>query len=297
MLIFLLRTGLVLLISVKSVFAAAEQDKPGIRRFKTPFPGSTLFAPNDGRSHPGVILLHGSEGGTWSYSMLAAQALAYEGYAALAFCYASCPLGEDSDIYLPHVELHNVELNKTYEAMEWLVKSSFVQGKKLAIHGISRGAEHALLLASLMAANKANVQPAAVAVHAPSDVIWAGWNWQWDNELCRNAKGEWNIACGVSPPPTGTGIQAWLWHGDEKPVAPKLRIEIEKYPGAVLIIHGEMDRIWPAAMSRRIQKIIEGAGRKPEVHFFAEEGHIFKEEARYEEHKILLEFLHRTLGQ
>lgn len=290
--------GLVLLvICAADALAAPKANAPGVRSAPTPFDGSVLFVPNDGKPHPGVVVLHGSDGGTWPYWMLEAQALAYEGYSALAYCYASCPSGDDRDLYLPRVEIHRVELKRTYDALEWLANSAFVGGKKVAIYGYSRGAEHALLLASLMADGKFDVQPTAVAVHAPSDVIWAGWNWQWGNDLCRKHDGTWNKSCGVAPPPQGQGIQGWLWNGADKPVAPAKRIEIEKFNGSVFIVHGEQDRVWPADMSRRIQATIEKAGKKVEAHFVPSEGHIFKHDARLQERQWLLQFLSRTLGQ
>lgn len=290
--------GLALLAACVTAEQAMPKGKaPGIRSLPTRLDGSALFVPNDGKPHPGVVLLHGSEGGTWPYWMIEAQALAYEGYAALAYCYASCPSGDDRDLYLPRTEIHRVELKQTYDALEWLAKSSFVGGKKVALYGYSRGAEQALLLASLLADGKFAVQPAAVAVHAPSDVIWPGWNWQWGNDLCRKHDGTWNAICGVAPPPQGQGIQGWLWNGDTKPVAPTKRIEIEKFKGDVFIVHGEQDRVWPADMSRRIQKTLEKAGKKVEAHFVPGEGHIFKPDARFQEREWLLQFLSRTLGQ
>ena len=289
---------LVLLLTyATTALAAPKTNPPGIRTVPTPFGGSTLFVPNDDKPHPGVLVLHGSDGGTWPYWMLEAQALAYEGYAALAYCYASCPSGDDRDLYLPRVEIHNVELRKTYDALEWLSKSSLVGGKKVALYGYSRGAEHALLLASLMADDKFAAQPAAVAVHAPSDVIWAGWNWQWGNDLCRKPGGTWNEICGVAPPPQGEGIQGWLWNGDDKPVAPTKRIEIERFKGDIFIVHGELDRVWPADMSSRIQKTLESAGKKVETHLVPGEGHIFKPDARLQERQWLLQFLSRVLGK
>ena len=67
--------------------------------------------------------------------------------------------------------------------------------------------------------------------------------------------------------------------------------------GDVFIVHGEKDRVWSADMSRRIQKTLETAGKKAETHFFAGEGHIFKNEARFQERRQLLQFLSRSLGQ
>lgn len=125
-------------------------EKPVVRAIYTPFKG-VLFVPNDGKPHPGILLLHGSEGGLNSITKLEAQALAAQGYAAFAFCYAGCWTGAEADVYRPNHETIDVDLERTRDALTWLAKSEFVGGRKVGIYGVSRGAEQALLLASLLA--------------------------------------------------------------------------------------------------------------------------------------------------
>src|SRR6185503_17960219 len=91
----------------------------GVQSKPTPFPGSHLYTPGDGKPHPAIILLHGSEGGDAGFSDLQAIALAKQGFTVLAFDYFGKSAG------LPH-ELANVEINRAVDAAKWLAKTSDV---------------------------------------------------------------------------------------------------------------------------------------------------------------------------
>jgi len=56
----------------------------------TPFVGSKLFRPDDGRRHLSLILLHGSEGGSDPEFAWYARLWSKLGYSALAYCYFDC---------------------------------------------------------------------------------------------------------------------------------------------------------------------------------------------------------------
>ncbi len=268
-----------------------------VRALPVPFPGSSLYAPNDGLPHPGVVLLHGSEGGTRSSFRAEAQLLAAQGYVALAFCYAGCPEGGERDLYLPRFDLASIPLERTQEALAWLISSELVGGGKVALVGYSRGAEQALILASLLAKESAPAQPAAVAVHAASDVVVPAFNWHWRNELCHDELGTWHEICGIPPPKTPADHPpAWTWRGSTTAVAPGSRIEIERYAGPVFLSHGGRDQIWGIGRTRHIEERLIAAGRAPRVKYFPEEGHHFRLPAEDERKKFLLEFLGMALA-
>jgi dienelactone hydrolase len=122
---------------------AAVVEVPEVRRR---FPGSYMFVPAGGGTHPGVIFFHGSGGGrNTPTSACTARVQAARGYASLAFCYFDC--GDDT---IPEA-LADVDLKRSYDAMVWLKRSPWVNGRKVAMMGASRGAEKAALLASLIA--------------------------------------------------------------------------------------------------------------------------------------------------
>src|SRR5580704_17661402 len=52
----------------------------------------------------------------------------------------------------------------------WPLCAHELSGDKIGLYGVSRGAEHALLLASLMARDGVAGLPDAIAVHTPPDV-------------------------------------------------------------------------------------------------------------------------------
>ena len=195
------------------------------------FPASQVFHP-EGPPKGVVVLLHGSEGGQAPYSAYLAKRLADDGYVAAVFCWYDCG-GTAPDV------IQRVPLERTVAFVDW-VRANDGSGLPLTLYGASRGAEHAVLLASLL---KADDRLDAVAVHAPSDTVVASfdpatWNaitvdggydaaWTWEGEPLYGER---------STPPFGTGP----------------RIAIEDYPGPLWLSHGEDDPLWPAVRSRAL---------------------------------------------
>ncbi len=68
------------LVLVSSISSAHAKSISKIKELPTPFAGSILYTPNDGKPHPGVVVLHGSEGGSLPYNRLEAQFLAAHGW-------------------------------------------------------------------------------------------------------------------------------------------------------------------------------------------------------------------------
>jgi dienelactone hydrolase len=267
-----------------------------IRMEETPFQGSKLYVPTGEGPHPGVLLLHGSGGGTHSAYQLLALYLAAHGYAALAYSY----YGSNDGVVGPRETLGNIELLKTYEAFTWLKKSRFVSGRKVALHGTSRGAEQALLLASLLPGTGFEV-PDAVAVHAPTEVVWGSWNWDWDDQRCwfpdpnDSSKKLWNPNCGPNPIDLSEEENiAWRWQG--QPLALDARIEVEKYPGPYFITHGTSDQIWEVEKTRKIESTLKKADCLHECHYFEGEGHQLGLHAENRRNELLVNFLGRHLG-
>lgn len=297
-----------LLFSFFGVAVSGQESK--ILELTTPFAGSKLFVPSDGKAHPGVLILHGSEGGSLPYYQLEAQFLAAHGYAALAYCWYNCGKNPLTSAIDP---LENVSLDATYGALTWLKESEHVRGKKVAISGTSRGAEEALLLGWLTTRDKL-IAPDAIAVHAPSDVVVTGFTWAamdkrcWvcdgfgldcfqgsENPLAWDwAKTHWNKACGKAPKNPATElIPAWRWKGI--PLLADARIEIESYRGPLFIAHGTKDELWGHDRTLRIRKTLEASGASPEVHLFEGEKHVFSSRSENQKKEWLLEFLGRSL--
>jgi dienelactone hydrolase len=231
-------------------------------------PGSHLMFRPDVVPAPGIVLLHGSEGGSAGYIDEDGMRLAEDGFAVLSFCWFGCPGRPDQILRIP--------LEDTVAAVTWLRDSDAVAGKPVGVYGVSRGAEQAVLLGSLLAGT---ATVATVAVHAPSDTVVASY----DPET------------GSSPyeydPETGEYVlaPAWTWQGE--PLwgertdfgEPGPRIRVEDYPGAMYLSHGTADDLWPVARSQHIEQARDAAGLETEAHYWQGEGHILMDPALVEE--------------
>jgi dienelactone hydrolase len=177
----------------------------------------TLFLPLGKDRHPGVLVLGGSEGGMPTRR---AAWLASHGFAALALAYFRF---DD----LPK-ELAGIPLEYFGQALNWMGRRPEIASGRIAVMGVSRGAELALQLGSMFPAIK------AVVAYAPSNTR---------NPAC----------CGFTSVP-----YAWTWNGAGlafRPVrsmlSPSLEmramIEVQLTEGPILLISGDSDRVWPSS--------------------------------------------------
>jgi len=181
-----------------------------------------LFLPRGSGPHPGVLVLGGSEGGMPSSR---AAWLASHGFAALALAYFRY---DD----LPG-ELAGIPLEYFGTALNWMAHRPEIVADRLAVMGMSRGAELALQVASMVPGVR------AVVAYSPADV-------------------RYPACCGATPVPW-----AWTFHGQPlawRPVrrfspeeAMQAAIRVEQIHGPVLLTSGEADRVWEAsAMAQSI---------------------------------------------
>lgn len=235
---------------------------------------SMLYVPQGRGPVPGLLFLHGSEGGMagWSHT----QAL---WFATLGF--VTCPFAYSKGGNAWHAgDIVDVDLDRTEEALRDLRLHETVSGV-VGLVGASRGAEHALLLVSLMARDGSADLPSAVAVHSPSDTI-AG-----------------AFVSGVfHPKQRETGDpsrRAWRWRGASDDLKPTTPIEIERYAGPLYLSHGEADSVWSVACTRRLEARLRAAGREPEVHYYAGEDHGLRPETANLQRARMAAFFRRHL--
>jgi dienelactone hydrolase len=228
------------------VQAALRRYRGRVLSEPTPFPGSALYVQQGGRPGPGLVLLHGSEGGDAGFSDLMAMDLASRGFSVLAFSYYHSP-------GTPYV-LANIPIERTEEAARWLKDSSWVHGNKVGLYGVSRGAEQAVLLASLLSDSSVI---SAVGVHAPYHAVVESF----DPETYDSVPG-----------PYGRPLPAWTYRGTVPP--PGAAIELEKFAGPVFLSHGTRDEVWGVEETRELERRLVAAGKAPEVHYWPGEGHI-----------------------
>ncbi|MCM5554164.1 S9 family peptidase [Pleomorphomonas sp. NRK KF1] len=121
--------------------------------------GTTYGPPGDG-PFPAVMIFQGSEGALSGWSHRNAVLLAAHGFLAFPYGYSRGGNAWNAG------SIDNVPLDRGVEALAAL-RAFPATGGKVALYGVSRGAEHALLLASLMARDGLAGLPDAVAAHSP----------------------------------------------------------------------------------------------------------------------------------
>ena len=248
-----------------------------ILRREIPQWGTTYGPAGDG-PFPAILVLHGSEGASAGWSHRNAAILAAHGFLAFPFGYSKGGNGWNAG------NIIDVPLDRTVEALAALRAFPFA-GPKVGLYGVSRGGEHALLLASLMARDAVNGLPDAIAVHTPADVICGAFD---AREMRDAGDPGWQ--------PWDPGKRAWTWRGSSDDLLPTTPIEIERYDGPLFISHGTNDRMWSVDMSRRLVARLSGHGKVPESHFYEGQDHTPDSEGANQHHERLIAFFARHLS-
>jgi len=209
----------------------------------------------DTSPRPGVVVFGGSEGGC---PVHVAERLADKGFTCLALSYFNRP-------GLPR-HLVEVPLEYVETAITWLLDQPTVAGDRVGLLGVSKGAELALLCASVFPS-----RVGAVVAYAPSSVVFAGISFGGDGRR----RSSWTHR-GVPVPfvPYAPGSRPSLsWRGLK--LAPMYRaalaqtdaaaaavIPIEQGDAPILLITGDRDSIWPSSeMADAIAVRLAGAGK------------------------------------
>ena len=132
---------------------------PGVTRLVVNEGGviGTLFLPPGAGPHPAVIVLGGSDGGISEHR---SALLASHGYAALSLAYFRCH-------GLPR-SLVNIPLEYFENAIQWIRAQTWLHDHFLAVWGVSRGGELALLIGSTIP------QINGIVAYVPSGVLHGG---------------------------------------------------------------------------------------------------------------------------
>jgi len=198
---------------------------------------------------PGIILLGGSDGEPMKERSVL---LASHGYAVLNLFY----FGHGC---LPK-EFAEVPVEYLTNAVSWLQARERVDPARIGVIGHSRGAEAALLMATL----RPDVR--AVVAVAPSSVIWPGpgasgyfhsaWSLQGQELPSVPVKFSKGVGAFLKEITGGAPIEHRPLFEDalkNQRAVEQATIRVEKIRGAVLLISGKDDRVWPSApMAERI---------------------------------------------
>ncbi|MFK7928932.1 MAG: acyl-CoA thioesterase/BAAT N-terminal domain-containing protein, partial [Myxococcota bacterium] len=125
--------------------------------------------PGGSQSWPVIIALGGSEGGDSAARAFASRFTA-RGYAVVGYPYYS-PAETGQPQALPGLSraFHATDLSRRAGVRDWIRGRAELDGEKIGLYGISKGAEFVLAAASRIDGFS------CVAGIVPSDVIWEGW--------------------------------------------------------------------------------------------------------------------------
>lgn len=246
-------------------------------------PGAVLaYLPGPER-RPAIIVLGGSEGGDW-FAREMAPRLASHGYAVLGVPYYAPPF------VTPHADLKelppafvDIPVDRLERARDWLRGQAGVDAERIAIYGVSKGAEFALL-----AATRLPWITAAVAI-VPSDVVWEGWGLPGQvpgTRSCFSWRGE---ALPFVPyegfaeefARFGSGGKVHMRRPQDAGRAAhpdavaRARIPIETYRGPVLVAGGGDDQVWASgAMAENIARSRAAVGLPTILRVYPDAGHL-----------------------
>jgi dienelactone hydrolase len=206
-----------------------------------------LCDPGDGRRHPGVLVLGGSEGGLGLPD--AAVLLASHGFTTLSLAYFGVK-------GLPPT-LQNIPLEYFAQAFAWLRARPATDPRFVGVLGASRGAEAALQFAAI------NPDVNAVVARSPSYVRWEGATarqlpggpaWTWHGQplayapihipLWFGARFAWDSLWREPMPYTPLFLHNLQDLGDTA----RFEIPVENIHGPVLLLSGKDDQKWPSSM-------------------------------------------------
>lgn len=222
-----------------STSAQSTSAHPEPRAIRTADMVGDLYLPSRGGKVPAILLLGGSEGGLGKSAARQALQLAEHGYAVLHLSYFGSA-GQPAQLKLIPIETFT-------RALDWLKAQPEIAADRIGIIGTSKGAEAALLVAS----RRPDLKIAVLGV--PSSVVWPGIDGatmvsasSWTEEgrpvpyLPYGWSGEWK------------GIHALYADGlTDTAKAATAAIPAERAGGAIVMVCGEADGLWPSCPMAR----------------------------------------------
>jgi dienelactone hydrolase len=261
------------------------------------FPGA-VFATLPGRSksapslsspaergrgkRPAVIVLGGSEGGSWTARDRAPR-FASRGFAVLGLPYYSPASRQSGEREIPELPaaFTDIPVDRLDAAFEWLKRRDDVDASHVALLGVSKGAEFVLI-----AASRFKWITSAVAI-APTDVVWEGWG-----PGVEPGKRS-SFALDGRPLPfvpyvefaeefagfrTGREVRMRRFQDKGRAANPaaavQARIKVENFRGPLMVVGGHDDQVWASGMmAQNIAERRAAAGLETLALIFPEAGH------------------------
>ncbi len=226
--------------------APAAAPVPPTLELRDPGLTADYFAADPATAWPGaVIVLGGSEGGLGGSRNLARR-LAAAGFDAIAVSYFGEP-GQSA-------KLDQIPIEPVARAREWL-QARPGPGEAIAVLGVSKGGELALLTASRDPAIR------AVVAAVPSHVVWQGIDMtggmtgsSWTADGVPLSYVPYDLSNGF------TSIHA-LYAGSLAAAPAEAEIPVERIAGPILLVSGQADTLWPSTeMANRVERRLRDNG-------------------------------------
>jgi dienelactone hydrolase len=228
-----------------SVLAALASATPVDVGSQAALQAATVYPNHKIGRAPGILVLGGAEGGDkWAKEV--AQRLAADGYIALPEAYFHAPGLLD--------QLQLIPVERLKAGVDLLVRDPRVDPRRIGVVGLSKGAEAALVLASI------DVRIRAVVAGSPSDVVWQG-----IDRKAGTIKSSWSVAGRPLPfvpfaaceDCRSLGSLYVRSRGASAAVA-AAAIPVERIRGPILLFSSESDAVWPSeAMAASLKARLE----------------------------------------
>ncbi len=261
---------------------------PGLRIQTMQQPGvaGVFAAPDDGKRHPTLLLLHGSEGGNMDDARSMAIRFAGQGFAALSVIYFAWDLAKVEGVSPVHL---NTPIELLSRAKDWAVSQPGADPSRIGVYGHSKGAEFAEVAATKFPWIE------SVAACVPTDVVWEGYGHDDQRNLPEHRIPKPSVASSWSfdgKPLSYVELRPFKWgeenqyfsnteryelsRADDPKRAELAVIPIEQSGARFLLLGGEKDEVWASgnmatALAKRFDN--HSADRRPEVHVFEGAGH------------------------
>lgn len=225
-----------------------------------------LFTPAGPGPHPLVVYMNGSSGGVNAPRAALFAARGYQCLALAIFNYEGRPR------YLNDMPLEYFE-----RSLAWARRSLRPRDGFVALSGISRGGETALLVAShypdlvsaVVAYVPSSVTHGVVSAGAPQTgrdaQVWTRGGRPLPHLWQDNRCADWDAAYASDPPYRQT--HAFMSATRDAQAVERARIPIERYPGPVMLVSASDDGFWPStAYSEMVVRRRQAAGDLPTRH-------------------------------
>ena len=264
---------------------AAAADLPAGQPFGPDLEGAVLIDPDPAVREPVIVLLGGSEGGDRGARSLAPGFLD-AGYAVVIYPYYD-PLPWDGSVTeqaYPSLSksFHDIPVDRLQMVLDRLPAMEGVDGERVGLYGVSKGAEFVLLAGQYLTGFD------AIGAIVPTDVVWEGWGANlapgepssfsyrgeplafvpYDGLMEEFAAAQAEGRAPILRKPQDRGREK---HMDRVPAA---RIHVEDIAVPLLVAGGDEDTVWASGeMAQAIAERRLEAGRETEAYIFPDAGH------------------------